>query len=172
MGSKCYLCIRYNMLPMCPVWTFVKLALFSRHRTKLFCATSRGNFISSTFSPGSAVWGSLSARCRAVGHAARPPTLAAGGFAVLAHTPAHWWAGSGLALLQRNGVFFISSPPFARPVGPNRPYPAAPVRLRRPYNAENYFPRALQRVDHLLVTDSARARQRLAASRARSRACP
>jgi len=31
----------------------------------------------------------------------------------------------------------------------NRPYPAAPVRLRRPYNAENYFPRPLQRVEPL-----------------------
>jgi len=27
---------------------------------------------------------------------------------------------------------------------------AAPVRLRRPYNAENYFPRALQRTDFII----------------------
>ena len=45
----------------------------------------------------------------------------------LAHTPAHWWAGSGLPLLQRNRIFCsYSSPPFARPVGPNRPSPSAP----------------------------------------------
>ena len=33
---------------------------------------------------------------------------------------------------------------------PNRPYPAAPVRLRRPYNKENYSPRALQRTEFII----------------------
>ena len=43
----------------------------------------------------------------------------------------------------------LSTPPMRGRPATNRPYPAAPVRLRRPYNAENYFPRPLQRVEPL-----------------------
>ncbi len=49
--------------------------------------------------------------------------------------------------------------------------PAAPVRLRRPYNKENYSPRALQRVDSVLVTDFARTRPWLLLKPLAARAC-
>ena len=70
-------------------------------------------------------------------------------------------------------VCILKTPPFARPAGPINVGlgPAAPVRLRRPYNKENYSPRALQRVDFVLITDFARARQWLLLKPLAARAC-
>ena len=126
------------------------LAEISGQSSTLLCHTSRGNFISTTprssFRSGRPI---LSARCRTVGHAARPPLLAARrAFAGRRHYAPCTCSQGGLHLT-------ITS--FARPA-PNRAFPGRTavslcptlVRLRRPYSKENYSPRALQRTEFII----------------------
>ena len=106
-----------------------KLALFPGHRTRLLCATSRGNFISSAF-PQELRYGDLiremsSQACprSAAPHCSLPREGGSPGSALRAFAPAP-------------KVFCIlSTPPMRGRPATNWPYPAAPVRRRRPYKS-------------------------------------
>ncbi len=116
----------------CGFWGYCKLAPFFGHRSKLLCATSRGNAISSAF-PLEKVGRSYPRdAARSATQRGRPCLPLGSGSAGLRHyAPSH--------LLPRRPA--LINTPFARPAGYKQALPGHTVRRRRPYNAENYFPR-------------------------------
>ena len=107
-------------------------APFFGHRSKLLCATSRGNFISPAF-PLEKVGRSYPRdAARSATQRGRPCLPLRRAFAGLRHyAPSH--------LLPRSPA--LINTPFARPAGYKQALPGHTARRRRPYNAENYFPR-------------------------------